>query len=244
MEIGDRLPGRQSPHALAPDVARPASAVVDRAGHAVGLLAPGLHDVDLARGSPAAVGVRLGEHPERRPETLSGGQRGPHLESTTHLAEEPLRLEPGRGIGFSAVRLGLGPDRQHAVADKRVLRAVGVILQFVVAPAVEAVLGTRPNVMRPAAGVDRGAVELILPGDEGVGRGRHHGGGEPHPRSKPHRHGHGAPNRSGDRAAIRGHGPSYFTLHRRPGTFSVSTPLSGPAAGPRARPASCGIPPR
>ena len=67
-----------------------AAAEVDAVEHLVRLLADDLHQVDLAAGGPATVGVVHRQHPQRRPQALAPGHLGAELETTVPLVEQRL----------------------------------------------------------------------------------------------------------------------------------------------------------
>ncbi len=101
------------------------------------------HDVDFAALRPAIVSDIVAEHPEGRPHSLPRGNLDSRFEAAIGLAEKPLGFQTRGGvIPRYAIGAGVGfflcGDHEIAALDLRVLCAIGVILEFVVAPAVTA----------------------------------------------------------------------------------------------------------
>lgn len=122
------------------------------------VLASDLHDVDLSAMRPPNGADRGAQHPERRPDALalgrldSGFDPGVDAEISTIL-----RFEASRGELAPAQALPASFDYQHSILYARVLRAIGVILQLIVAePAVAQIVG-------PISPVDCCPVELVRP---------------------------------------------------------------------------------
>ena len=118
------------------------------------LLADVFHDVDFAAGRPAFRLNVLTQHPEGGPYSLAAGDLDARLEASIGLLEFPLCLEPGGGVAIQhAVPIAVGfvarSDDQVAILQLNVLQMVGVVLQFVVAPAIAAGLD------RPRFGPER-----------------------------------------------------------------------------------------
>jgi hypothetical protein len=103
-----------------------------------------VHDVDLAAGGPAlAVDVRA-EHPERGPQALAARDLDAGFEASVRLCEAAFRRESRRRVvarDAVAARESLGArgDDERAAADDRALGAVGIGLEFEIAPAGAAV---------------------------------------------------------------------------------------------------------
>src|SRR5436190_12231123 len=153
---------------------------VHRTVYAAGFLADVLHDVDLAARGPAGGGNVVAQQPERGPQPLPARDLNPGLDATVLPRAEPLGLEPGRCVVPVPERLAAGRDDEVASVDMRVLGAVGVELQFGVAPA------PAPGLPDPLRGIEGGPVELVVPDElphggpgRGGGEGRTRGDGEP-----------------------------------------------------------------
>ena len=119
-----------------------------------------LHDVDFA--GPRVV---FPKHPERRPNALPRGQINPRLPLAIGLAEFVAGHHPRGGVVAAAVILFAGRDHEVSTADIGIALAVGVVLQLAVAPTPEPLRSTGSEVVVPLAVVDRGAIELIAPGE-------------------------------------------------------------------------------
>ena len=124
-----------------------------------------LHHVDLAVVRPPARVDVDAHHPERRPEALPARNPDSRLEAAVRLREATERLQPRRRVvARDAVRsrelLGARRDDQRAAFDARVLGAIGVGLELLVAPAAAAQL-VDPARRIGAAAVS--AVELVAP---------------------------------------------------------------------------------
>ena len=169
VEVGDRSAVWQPVGAALIAVLRPTTTEMDGVDYFTRVLSPGFQDVDLARGGPASIGACGRQHPERWPEALSHGQRRPHLEPASGLIELVLGGESGRGVGLATVGFPPRCDREESIGHPGVGGASRVILEFVVAPAVESVLGAGSELERPAAGVDTRAIELVVPRDNRIG---------------------------------------------------------------------------
>src|SRR5262249_52797335 len=110
------------------------------------LLPPGLHHVDLPGGGPRPVLLVLREHPQGGPDAPAGRQLRPELEPAVGLAEQRgavllSGLEPRRRVPAAVDRLLERPDVDPPVPDKGVARLPGVVLEFVVAPAGDPLVG-------------------------------------------------------------------------------------------------------
>src|SRR5438034_6056524 len=130
---------------------------VHRAVYPAGLLADVLHDVDLAAPGPAGGGDIIAQHPESGPQPLPTRYLNTGLDATVLPRAQPLGLKPGRGVFAGGERLAAGLDDEVARIDVRVRDAVGVELELAVPPAVA------PGLAHPFRGVERWAVELIVP---------------------------------------------------------------------------------
>ncbi len=116
-------------------------------------------------GQPA-VGKVLAQHPERGPHSLPFWDFDARLDAAVGLGEEALCFEAG---GSVVARYAVSPrigfflrgDNEISFFDVGVFGAVGVGLEFVIAPALAA------KVVGPFGGIGRGAVrtgEFIAPG--------------------------------------------------------------------------------
>lgn len=126
------------------------------------LAADVLQDVDFAAGRPPGGADVVAEHPERRPDTLAFGDLDARLEAAIGPARLALGQQARRGVHLAAQRFLARGDHQIAVAVERgVLRAVGVVLELGVAPAVVVA-----EIEPPLGRIDGGAVgplELVAP---------------------------------------------------------------------------------
>src|ERR1700730_6115794 len=128
-------------------------------------LADVFHDVDFAALGPANRTEIVAQGPKARPQPLPCGYFYAGLEPAINLAESSLGLQTRRGVvaGYAIrgrVRLLLCGNDQVAGLDLRVLRAIRVVLKFVVAPA------AAPGVVSPFRGVRQGAIraaEFVAP---------------------------------------------------------------------------------
>src|SRR5438552_6207761 len=85
----------------------------------------------------------VAEHPESGPHSLPRGNLDARFEAAIGLAEQALGFHTSRGvIPRNAIGAGvgffLGDDDEIAAPDLSVLRSIGVVLEFLVAPAVAA----------------------------------------------------------------------------------------------------------
>jgi hypothetical protein len=151
---------------------------VDGAVNGGWLFADIFHDVDLAALGPADRADVVAEHPERGPDALAFGDFDAGFEAAEGLREQALRFQ-ARGCVFAGDVIGAfvvfftGGDDEIAVFDVGVLRAVGVGLEFVVAPAATA------EVVGPFLGVGGGAVggvEFVGPDESEIFEGGRVGG--------------------------------------------------------------------
>ena len=123
------------------------------------------HDVDFAALGPAGGRDVVAQHPESRPHSLPCGDFDAGFEAAVGLGEQALGLETRRGVLArdvvrSCVLFLAGGDYQISVFDARVFSAIGVPLEFLIAPA------TAAEVVGPLFGVGErtvGAVELVVP---------------------------------------------------------------------------------
>ncbi len=147
--------------------ARSARAVQRTVNHP-GLLADVFHDVDFAALGPADRSDVFAQHPEGRPHPLPHGNFDARFEAAVRLIEKPLRFHSRRGVIASdvvaGIRVGFFQRRDNEIAalELGVLRAIGVRLELVVAPAVAA----NPGIKGPFRRIGRGAVraaEFVAP---------------------------------------------------------------------------------
>lgn len=116
------------------------------------------HDVAPVRMRPSAVCLVGGQRPARRPGTQPGRQLRTNLQPAVEEVALVLRHQPFRGIRAAFMVFAPGDERQHAVGDARVLRAIGVMVALVVATAVAA------RVAAPFRRIGRAIdVEPVLP---------------------------------------------------------------------------------
>ena len=158
-------------------VERPGHAPVQRRlGEGFRVAREHLRDVDLAaRGPRAVVGGRR-QHPEGRPQAPAGGGLDAGLDAPVGDVELAVRGDPRRRV-LAAVGGGLAArgDDQVAAGDGDVVRLVA--LQFVVAPAGNALRGAVARLDVPLGGVEAAAFELVRPDEfpalRGEDSGRH-----------------------------------------------------------------------
>ena len=138
------------------------------------LLADIFHDVDFSALRPADFADVVAQDPKGGPHPFPGGNLDARFEAPVSLGEESLRLEPrGRVFARYAIRSGefFFPrgDEQAAIPNFSVRGAIGVVLEFVIAPAVAA------NIVGPLCLVGQrtvGTIELVAPNEPPVGGGR------------------------------------------------------------------------
>src|SRR4029077_19727742 len=132
------------------------------------------HDVDFAAGRPANGIDVVTEHPERGPDSLAFWDLETRLETPVGLGEVSSSLKPSRGVvssnpvGARECFLKYRND-EIAIFLEGILGTVGVVLEFVVAPAVAA------SFENPFARVGCGAVrtgEIVAPSQCPAGGGR------------------------------------------------------------------------
>ena len=122
-----------------------------------GFLADVFHDVDFAALGPADGGNVFAEHPEGGPHALAFRDFDAGFDAAVGLGEEALRFQAGGSV-FARDAIGgrvgffLRGDDEIALFDVGVFGAIGVGLEFVVAPAFAA------EVVGPFVGIWRGAV--------------------------------------------------------------------------------------
>lgn len=122
------------------------------------VLASHFHDVYLTAGRPSYGADRIAQRPERRPNALTLWHSDPGFDPGVGAeALTPLRFEAGRGVGAPPEVLPASFDYQHSILNARVLSAIGVILQLVVAEAAVT------QIVSPIRAVDRRPVEFVRP---------------------------------------------------------------------------------
>ena len=143
-----------------------------------GLLADVFHDVDLAALGPADFVYVVAKHPEGGPDALALRDFDAGFEAAEGLCEEALCFQ-ARGSVFASDVIGAFEiffargDDEIAVFDVGVFAAVGIGLEFVVAPASAA------EVVGPFFRVGGGAVgtvEFVGPDKVEIFQGRGRGG--------------------------------------------------------------------
>src|SRR5215467_8989951 len=180
--VGECLPNGKAEGSGGVAGATCCTGAVERAVHGARLLADVFHDVDFTGRRPAGEGDVVAEHPESGPRSLACRDFDARFKAAVSLAEKTLGLEAGGSVvARNAVRAGEGSafllrgDDKIAALDVSVLQAVGVALEFIVAPAFAA------QVVSPLLGIRRRTVwtvEFVGP-DEGpagrrwLRRGRH-----------------------------------------------------------------------
>src|ERR1700722_19214038 len=130
-----------------------------------GFLADVFHNVDFTALGPAYGGDVFSEHPEGGPHALAFGDFDAGFDATVGLGEEALRFQAGGSVvAGDAVGGGvdflLRGDDEIAFFDVGVFGAVGIGLEFVIAPTFAA------QVVSPFGGIGRGTVgrgEFIAP---------------------------------------------------------------------------------
>src|ERR1051325_1592283 len=122
-----------------------------------GLLSDVLHDVDLAAPGPADPPDVEAQHPERGPQPLSSRNLNARLDAAEPQSPQTLGLEARRRVRAVAERLLPRLDYQIAVLEVCILDPIGIVLELGISPA------TASRVPCPFRGVERGAVELIVP---------------------------------------------------------------------------------
>src|SRR5713226_9031065 len=110
-----------------------------RAVNGAGLLANVFHDVDFTAGGPTHRGDVVAKHPESGPHPLPYRNLDARFKAAVGLAEEPLCLDASRSVtARDAIRAGkaflLRSNDQISTFDLRILKAIGVALEFLVAP--------------------------------------------------------------------------------------------------------------
>ena len=117
-------------------------------------------DIDFTATRPACRGKIRSQHPQRGPEPHARGEFGAKLEPSVLFPIEALRLHARRSVVEATYRLLPGLDMEQAVAHVSVLRAVRVVLELVIAPAIIV-----PGLEGPISRIDGSSVELIAPHD-------------------------------------------------------------------------------
>src|SRR4051794_38053755 len=109
---------------------------MDGTMHGGRLFSDVLHDVDFTRGRPAGRGEAIAEHPECRPDSLAVGDVDPGLDAAVSEAFQSLAFDPAGRVAAPGL---YGFDDQVAIAVLiHVVRAVGIVFEFRVAPSVGA----------------------------------------------------------------------------------------------------------
>src|SRR5881275_329902 len=94
---------------------------------------------------------------ERGPQPLPPRDLNARLDPAVAPRPQALGLEARRGVGLVAERLAPGLDHEVTVFESRVFDRVGIELELAVPPPVA------PGLPHPLRGVERGAVELVVP---------------------------------------------------------------------------------
>ena len=100
---------------------------VNRAVEGISLVTDTLHDVHLAGVGPGSILVRLGKHPQRRPDAvgLAPRQVGAELDAAVQEGLEAPRDESGAGV-LPAEALVARRDGKYTILDRDVGVAAGV----------------------------------------------------------------------------------------------------------------------
>ena len=101
------------------------------------------HDVDFAASRPSRLVNIIAQHPECRPHSLSVGNLDARFKAAILLFKLARSLHPrGSVIARDTIRSGISflqcGDNQRTILNLRVLRAVRIVLKFVVAPTIAA----------------------------------------------------------------------------------------------------------
>mmetsp|Transcript_35785 Transcript_35785/g.94668 ORF Transcript_35785/g.94668 Transcript_35785/m.94668 type:complete len:201 (+) Transcript_35785:238-840(+) len=106
---------------------------VNRTPHLTGRAAHSFHDVDLPALRPSPMGLLQGEHPDRRPRSLSVRQPCANLDTVTRTPRcEMLRRYLGRCEVLPSVPFAASRDAQDAVLHPSILAAARIVLQLAV----------------------------------------------------------------------------------------------------------------
>lgn len=127
----------------------------------------GFDDVDFATGGPTDVFDVFAEHPEGGPNAFANGKCNTCFHSAVGEGELVLRKEARGGVFLTFVVFFLRTDVEHAVFHIDVFRAVCVVFQFAVTPAVFA----RADVVAPFGFVNGVAIEFVAPEEVFIGCG-------------------------------------------------------------------------
>ena len=142
---------------------RPRKPVVRRAirPFAVGISVDDFHNIQLAAGGPCAVGRVRGHHPERTPQSLPGSGLNARFDTAVRKLELLVSADSTRGVSIALNGLLAGANGQVAVSDGQVV--AGIPLEFIIAPAGDALCGAISLLNIPVGQVEGVAVEFITP---------------------------------------------------------------------------------
>src|SRR5215470_4234353 len=173
--VGECLPSGKAEGSGGVAGATCCTGAVERAVHGARLLADVFHDVDFTGRRPAGGGDVVAEHPESGPHSLACRDFDARFKAAVGLAEKPLGFGAGGSVvARNAVRAGEGSafllrgDDKIAALNLSVLQAVGVALEFIVAPAFAA------GVVGPLGRIGSrlvGSVEFVGPNKSPAGSG-------------------------------------------------------------------------
>src|SRR6266550_712400 len=138
---------------------------MNRAMHHRRFLADVLHDVDFTFAGPAGMAGVGAEQPESRPDSLPTGNLDTRFKAAVGLLEfffglQACRCVPAEHSLAIAVPFAARSDDKISVLNLNVLYAIGVILEFVVAPAVATRFDNPLGAVRHRS---IAAIELVAP---------------------------------------------------------------------------------
>src|SRR5690348_11439656 len=91
-----------------------------------------LHNIYLTTGRPAAKYIVLRQHPQRRPDTFAFWKFGSYINTSVFKYFLTARYDLARCIILSAKRFLSCFDQQLTILEKKILRATGIILEFII----------------------------------------------------------------------------------------------------------------
>ena len=136
-----------------------------RSKHPFWVQADMLHDVYFPTVGPSTINILSGQHPESRPDALRTGQFHHGLKTPISPVAFVDGTHTGRGVIRPHVAFLFGDELQFSIAHRGVVRPVGIVLEFVVAPATCACLEA------PFGQVYCRTIKFVVP-DEFVALGR------------------------------------------------------------------------
>ena len=144
------------------------SGAMDRAVNRSRLLTDVFHDVDFAARGPADFVDVIAEHPEGGPHALAVRNLDACFEASIGLGEFAQGLKSGRGVvSCDALRTSVifrqRRDHQVPLSNRHIRVAIGVVLEFLVAPALA------PGFKNPFGAIDGGSIEFVAPDQRPTG---------------------------------------------------------------------------